>query len=470
MRKHFDFYGYNAPTWGRYYHDGQTYFLGEDFRSVKRYKEYKDIGFNICLLQHDNGYNGEEWGTCSTKKCMDVCLKAGLDRVIVEDKRLKELCKEIPVVGEDGKFKTEEELMSYLDECTKPYRDHPVFYAIQLEDEPAYKYLKGYAVVYKALKKLLPNVELQCNLLNMILQKTIAPDPEHLQTMEKDLEDYLRYFAKESGINYLMTDEYAFRGRNRISPFTIPTFQVFANVCKDLGMESRIILQSFSQEACITNKEKPGYLEGSIAWRRITEKDMYWQMNLAVGLGFKEFSFFTYMTKAKKNFRGKWVGGAAIDGGALLNYDGTRTRLWYATQKVIREVKAFEPVIINYQYDNAYFFFPEGKNKEDFESSSRAILSDVKNIPISVKTPKYPVLVSELKNGNNSMFMVQNIGNTIDELLYNKRATTLEIDLGEVSKNAKFYYKGKEVKRELDGTILKEKLGIGQAIFIEIVR
>ena len=22
MRKHFDFYGYNAPTWGRYYHDG----------------------------------------------------------------------------------------------------------------------------------------------------------------------------------------------------------------------------------------------------------------------------------------------------------------------------------------------------------------------------------------------------------------------------------------------------------------
>ena len=77
---------------------------------------------------------------------------------------------------------------------------------------------------------------------------------------------------------------------------------------------------------------------------------------------------------------------------------------------------------------------------------------------------------AELKNGNNSMFMVQNIGNTIEELMYNKRATTLEIDLGEVANNAKFYYKGKEVKRELDGTILKEKLGIGQAIFIEIVR
>ena len=356
----------------------------------------------------------------------------------------------------------------HLDECTKPYRDHPVFYAIQLEDEPAYMYLEGYAVVYRSLKKLLPNVELQCNLLNMILQKAIAPDPEHLQTMEKDMEDYLRFFAKESGINYLMTDEYAFRGRNQISPWTIPTFQVFANVCKDLGLESRIVLQSFSQEACITNKSKPGYLEGSIAWRRMTEKDMYWQMNLAVGLGFKEFSFFTYFTKARRNFRAKWSGGAAIDGGALLNYDGTKSRLWYSTQKVIKEVKDFEPVIIKYQYDNAYFFFPEGKAKEDFDSSSRAILSDVKNIPISVKTPKYPVMVSELKNGKSRMFMVQNIGNTIDELLYNKRATTLEIDLGEIAGKAKFYYKGKLVERKLDGTVLKEKLGIGQAIFIEV--
>jgi hypothetical protein len=227
-------------------------------------------------------------------------------------------------------------------------------------------------------------------------------------------------------------------------------------------------LQSFSQEACVTNKEKEGWLEGNVAWRRICEKDMTWQMNLAIGLGFKEISFFTYMTKAKKNFRGTWVGGAAIDGGALVNYDGTKTRLWYATQKVIKEVKAFEPIIIDYQYDNAYFFFPEGKEKTDFDSTEKAILSDVKNIPISVKTPKYPVMVSEMKNGDSRMYMVENVGNTIDEIMYNKRVTTIEIDLGEIAGKAKFYYKGKEVNRQLDGTVLKEKLGIGQAIFIEV--
>ncbi len=468
MRKRFDFYGYNAPTCGKFYQDGDVYFLGEDFRNVKRYKEYKDIGFNMCLLQHDNSYNGEEWETSSTKKCLDLCNKVGINRVIVEDKRLKKLCREPLLVGKGGRFESEEELMAYLDEMTKPYRDHPAFYAVQLEDEPAYKYLKEYAHVYRALKKLLPNVELQCNLLNMILQKSIAPDPEHLQTMEKDLEDYLRYFQKESGINYLMTDEYAFRRNNVISTWTMPTFQVFANTCKDLGVELRLVLQSFCQEAVVVDKSKPGYVEGGVAWRRITEKDMYWQMNLALGFGCKEFSYFTYFTKANKNLKGVWAGTDGIDGGALVNHDGTRTKLWFATKKIIKEFKGFEPVIIDYQYDNGYFFFPEGKEKTDFDSTTKAILSDVKNLPISVKTPKYPVLVTEMKKGNSRMYMVQNVGNTAEELLYNRRATIIEIDLGELAPKAKFYYKGKQVERMLEGTVLKEKLGIGQAIFIEV--
>ncbi len=467
MRKHFDFYGYNAPTCGKYYRDNEVYSLGEDFRNVRSYKDYKDIGFTLCLLQHDNSYNGEKWAKSSSKKCLDVCLKVGL-KVILEDKRLKALCKEPLLVGAGGKFNSEEELMVYLDEMTKPYRDHPAFYAIQLLDEPEYKHLKEYAHVHRALKKLLPNVELQCNLKSIVLHERFAPDPEHLQTREKDLEDYIRYFQKESGVKYLMTDEYPFRGANKIADWTIPTYQVYANTCKDLGIELRLVLQSFGQEVVPVNSEKPNEVDGSVYWRRITEKEMYWQMNMALGLGCKEFSYFTYFTKARINFKSVWSGGDALDGAALVNLDGTKSKLYFATKKIIKEFKEFEPVIIDYQYDNAYFFFPEGKGKNDFDCTNLAILSDVKNLPISVKTPKYPVLVTEMKKGNSRMYMVQNIGNPIDETLYNKRKTTIEIDLGDLVGKAKFYYKSKEVKRTLNGTVLKEKIGLGQAIFIEV--
>ena len=136
-RKHFDFYGYNNPTSGKYYMDGvETYTLGEDFRTPKRFREYKAVGFNIALLQHENSYNGEPFEKSNCKKCMDAAYKAGLDKIYVSDGRLKELCTEEVLVGENGKFQTEEELESYVRFCTEPYRNYPGFYGLQLFDEP----------------------------------------------------------------------------------------------------------------------------------------------------------------------------------------------------------------------------------------------------------------------------------------------------------------------------------------------
>ena len=106
MRKNFEFYGYCSPTSGKYYVDGNEYFMGEDFRTAKRYKEYKDVGFTILLLQHENSYSGEDFETSACNLCMREAVKAGIDKIIVSDTRLKELCEEETLVGESGKFKT----------------------------------------------------------------------------------------------------------------------------------------------------------------------------------------------------------------------------------------------------------------------------------------------------------------------------------------------------------------------------
>lgn len=470
MRKHFDFYGYNTPTSGKYYCDGQAYTLGEDYRTPKRYREYLNVGFNIVLLQHENEYKGEKWESSGCKKSIDAAYKAGANRVIVSDKRIKDLCIEPILVGEGGRFKTEEELLAFIEDCVKNYRNHPAFYGLQLYDEPAFKYLKEYAHVYKAVKKVLPDVQLQCNLLNMILHDTIAPDPNNKKTMEEDYADYLRYFQEQSGIDYLMTDEYAFRRGTEISLWTIPTYQVLAKVCKERGVEMRLVMQSFSQEACVVNKKKPDEVEGGIAWRRITERDMYWQMNLAMGFGCKEFSFFTYFTKIMKAFNGRRAGCDGIDGAAMVNHDGTRTKLYYAAKKIIKEMKDFESVILNYEFDDAYFFFPDGKKKENYGWTEIAETPDVNKIPVKVSTAKNPVIVTELKNGKNSLYMVQNIGNSTEELLYRRRPTEMEIDLSGLNGEIKFYYRGKPVEKELVGGKLNLKTRCGEAIFIENIK
>ena len=187
MRKHFDFYGYNSPWSGRFHVDNETYFLGEDFRSVKRYKEYQNVGFNILLLQHENTYKGEEFSTSNCKKCMDTAFKAGINRIIVSDSRLKDLCEKEVLIGQDGAFKDETQLIDYIKDCTAPYANHPAFYGVQLFDEPQVWKLKSYAQVYKAFKKAYPDKTAQSNLLNLCAPKFLSLNPT---VPEKDYEDY----------------------------------------------------------------------------------------------------------------------------------------------------------------------------------------------------------------------------------------------------------------------------------------
>ena len=463
MRKHFDFYGYNSPTSGRYFVDDEVYSLGEDYRTVKRYKEYKNVGFNILLLQHENSYNGEDFEGSACKKCMDAGYKAGLDRIIVSDSRLKKLCEEKILVGEGGRFKDEKEFLEYLDFCTKPYRTHPGFYGIQLFDEPDYKKLKSYALVCRAIHKILPEVELQCNLLNMCAPQWLAENPTD---PKKDYENYLEYFAENSGLDYLMTDEYAFRRNNTISDYTIPTYQILAKVCKKRNIELRLVMQSFSQQGCALYD---GVMDGGISWRRITERDMYWQLNLAMGFGCKEFSFFTYFTKPFLHFKGTRSVTDGVDGAAFVNYDGTRTKLYYYTKRIISEMKKFESVILNYDYEKCWFFFEDGKTYSDFEQTSRVFVEE--NCPLDIKTSKGVVIVCELKSKvGNSLYMVENIRNTADRIMRNEKVSTVKIDLNNLGDNINFYYRGGKVQKTLKNGILTEKMDCGDAIFIENIK
>ncbi|MBQ4053225.1 MAG: hypothetical protein IJD33_02690, partial [Clostridia bacterium] len=50
----FSFYCYNPPNDGTWYVDRENdkkMYAGEDFRTVERYKEYKDCGFDILMMQ-----------------------------------------------------------------------------------------------------------------------------------------------------------------------------------------------------------------------------------------------------------------------------------------------------------------------------------------------------------------------------------------------------------------------------------
>ena len=122
-------YGYTGPTDGTWFRDEEQYNTGEDYRTVARYREYKEAGYNTLLLQGNDPYRGEPFETSKLKEIMDMSQEAGIERVIVFDTRIESLsCSEKPIVGEGCQFATEEELVAYIQTCLSDYKDHPVFY------------------------------------------------------------------------------------------------------------------------------------------------------------------------------------------------------------------------------------------------------------------------------------------------------------------------------------------------------
>ena len=243
MRKQFDFYGYNSPTNGKFYVNDCLYTYGEDYRNAKRYKEYKDLGLNILLLQHENSYNGEPFENSDCKLCMDEALKANLNKVIVSDTRIKDLCVVDNLVGDNSRFSSVDELLDYLDECTKPYRFHKAFFGLQLYDEPERTQLKSYSLVIKALRKLIPNIYLQCNLLPAAAGERLAG--KGVSSLD-GFKSYIKEFLKLSNFDSVTYDEYPFRRDYIIGGYSIPSYQIAADICKEYGVEYHMVIQSWA--------------------------------------------------------------------------------------------------------------------------------------------------------------------------------------------------------------------------------
>lgn len=467
MRTEFDFYAYNVPTSGEFYHNEFTYRYKEDFRNVKRYKEYLDCGFNIVQVRGQNAFRGGEWQGSNAQKLCDTAYKAGCRKLLITDARFDAFIREENLVGEGKRFASTKELDECVKEYVKPYKDVKGFFGIQLLDEPQYKHLPAYGQMVRSLKRVLgDDIYLQCNLFPLDVQTTSITSDEKLRNcglsdaqMKTDLikkqavyEKYVTDFLDATGLNYVLFDEYPFRREYIISGNTIPNYQIVAEICKERGLEFKAVLQSFAHMTY-----------GVIRNRRINESDMYWQTNLALGFGCREFSFYTYMTKP--DFVYKDGIGGEIDGAAFVNLDGSKTALYYYTKRIIKEIKAFAPVALKYDFVSSHIVTESGKTAKDFEQT--LYLHKDEKCPLDVNIDKGIALVAVSKNKTGKLVMIENIGNVKDELFDYAPPSKITVDFA--GKEKAFYYKGKQVQKKKDkfGKYVLP-LSVGHAVFVEL--
>lgn len=466
MKDEYLFYAYNCPTSGYYTINGYKYFYGEDFRTEKRYKEYLDCGFNMVQVRGENSYKGEEWEGSNCQRVFQEALKAGCTRMLVTDGRFDHWIRdERDLVGEGKMFATEAELDKAVAECVAPYCKQEGFYGIQLFDEPMYDQFPAYGQLARSLQRVLPGVYLQCNLLPMTAHEwLLVPQKAHAEDVATDkvateqialwdiYKKYVGDFQEITGINNIHFDEYPFRREYIISGNTLPNYQLVARLCQERDLDFRVVLQSFSH---VHN--------GALHNRRMTESDMYWQTNLAMGFGVRDYSFYTY--QAKPDFKYKDGAFGEMDGAAFINLDGSRTALYTYTKRIIAEMKKFSEVLRKYRYSSSHVVTEAGKTCKDFDWTK--FLYEDEASPIEVTVDKGVALITKQTNGEDELYMIENIGNVRDELFDHAPAMQACVRLPKGEK--KFYFRGEETEILPDENgVYTLPLKVGDAIFAEI--
>jgi hypothetical protein len=437
----FEFYGYSSPTDGTWNHDGTVYSYGEDYRTAARYREYLDCGMTLVLLQHENAYHGEPWETSNTRLCMDRALQAGGNKVVVSDRRLMEMCsQQKSLVGGGAQFKSVEALEKHIAKLIRPYVSHPAFYGIQMKDEPKVYDFLPFGQVYRVLRRLLPDAFLQCNLLPMG-----EPPSRHAvgaDDLYKAYRLYLNDYLDATDGDSICFDEYPFRRDGIVHGYCLRSLQIAANTAKARKVQLRMVIQAFS----MLN------LKGQVTYRACLENDMYWQLNLLVGLGVRSFGYFTYFTK-QANKSGNEI---FLDGASFLNRDGTRSKMYGYMTRIHAEFQGFAAIAFSYAFNGMRVICDRSQPVPDYLD---CVCDDDMAWIDSVKAADAPCVLTESK-GAGFMYMLMNAADPYLNTPPAECVIQFKRELG-----YKIYHKGR-LEASKTAKSLRYALRAGEAVYI----
>ena len=465
----FSSYGYSGPNPGYWTLDDERIDLGEDFRTVERYIEYKEAGFDIYLPGHDisiNSSNPDKWAQESVY--MDRAHEAGL-KVILNDQRLQVLSmKGKSLIGPDDpdtpekdyEFPSEAALDAYVTECLSLYKDHPAFYGLMLGDEPRWWHVESYGQMYQSLTRVAPEVYLQYNLLPTVttmgqMDELFLPvEGQTFATFEAEMlaryEQYLNSFLDVMpGVKYVQYDDYPMRV-GYINDLYIPTLQVAAKVAKERGIQLKIVNQSYAMK-----------WNGERHTRVVNEKDARWLNNMLIGFGVKEISYFTYWTKSYNKTDGEFF----IDGASFITRAGDKTDIYYFMQKIMAENQKFAPTVLNFNYQGSRSYV----NAPTYFNSAHMAFVDNSYVfkkVTDLKIDKECAMVTELYDSENNRFMYM-VMNTVDTMNRGSMSyQTTEVTFSSEFTHVVVYKNGVGTPQKLSNGKVSVELTPGDAVYL----
>ncbi len=426
--------------------------------ALEKLRAYKDAGMTVYMPQMSATYDvyNDVWETCDTKRVLDLCEQVGLKVIIIDGFLWDQSTSTSSLIGNGATWATMETLTARVKQVMSAYVDHPAFYGVMLADEPSYTQATAYGEIYRAIKGAYPDVYVQYNLLPMTknLGSKYGADVPALGNgnlteaqRESYFRAYLETFIDATGADYVMYDQYPLNDGNIYETY-IAGLQVAAELCKEKGIELRVVAQTMKLST------------SSSTGRNLDEQDLYWLNNMLAGFGVKGITYFTYQTKennADETF---------YDGYSFVNSDGTKTSVYYSMQKIMAELQRLAPVILPYDYNASAVYKGTCSNSNNHLDHVAGVENATFAKISSVSVDKECALITELKNDVGAYtYMVQNVVDPDDSC---GGSQTVTLTFAKAGTKITVYRRGEASEVVLSGNTYSVTQAAGEAVYIVV--
>ena len=412
----------------------------EDFRTEKRYQEYRDCGFDEMLFAGETKYVGEPFETSELKMMLDLCAKCDIKAVVFDERILSLTVKaQKNIIGEF--FDSESAFDDFLRDCIKDYTNHPAFCGVSVIDEPFIAKKEILHEIARAMKRVCPQAVVH-TCFNPLFCVAGGNMEEVVLGKGKDSFDaYGNYIDAMSipELGYFCYDDYPFKFWEGLplEPKFIKTMQFVSRRCQKNNLPYHMAIQSYAGNTV----DKKGND------RMMDEADLNWQANLALGFGAKKIYYYTY-------WRFQTRGGINRPDIAIMNDDGTKI-LYEEAQRNNALIRRIFAEIGEYSYDKSQLLGNAEGNAtlEEFVSEDVGLIQDY--------AVGSPVLVNSMTNGDKKAYMFFNCENP-----HIKKVNRVRVTLKDVKSEYNLLVRGRRMTVKAENGEIILALEPGQAVWI----
>lgn len=323
------------------------------------FQDYIDCGFTYLMTEQDGCYDynystdeqPESFADSDLKKYMDLAEEMNIP-VVVYANRLITLSS-----STDARITDSDK--AFLKKMVDDLSAYKMFKGFTLRDEPNIEHAKAFGSLQSYLLELKPDAHFFTSFLPIYVDDLKRLTTENFDDYEKAYMDYVNAYA--DAIGSFAYDSYPLwgdpqQGTTRVDDTWFQNLRLVAENGKEKGYSPSITIQSSAFGT-------PGDEMTKAHKRAITSKaDISFQLYSALAYGYKEVNYFTYWQH--------WAGGDAEDFyTAMVNYPDTadgepvKTDAYYAVKDANLEVKKFDHVLMNYNWEGTMGLTAEGQSK-----------------------------------------------------------------------------------------------------------